>query len=74
MDLILEGPEDDSMGVETFCPNNCNIMIEFVLFDWYSVIYTGWYKKSRTFEKPNKNWRNPRKKNLTEIEPLQLAF
>ena len=24
---------------------------------------TGWHKKTRTFEKPNKNWRNPRKKN-----------
>ena len=23
---------------------------------------TGWHKKKRTFEKPNKNWRNPRKK------------
>jgi len=23
---------------------------------------TGWYKKTGTFEKPNKNWRNPRKK------------
>jgi len=27
-------------------------------------IYTGWHKKTGTFEKPNKNWRNPRKKNL----------
>ena len=37
---------------------------------------TGWHKKTRTFEKPNKNWRNPRKKEnvLTEIKPLQLAF
>ena len=36
---------------------------------------TEWHKKTGTFEKPNKNWRNPRKKNLlTEIEPLQLAF
>jgi len=25
---------------------------------------TGWHKKMGTFEKPNKNWRNPRKKNL----------
>ena len=31
-------------------------------------------QKTWTFEKPNKNWRNPRKKLLTEIEPLQLAF
>jgi len=23
---------------------------------------TGWHKKTGTFEKPNKNWRNPRKK------------
>ena len=23
---------------------------------------TGWHKKTATFEKPNKNWRNPRKK------------
>ena len=35
---------------------------------------TGWYKKTGTFEKPIKNWRNPRKKILTEIEPLQPAF
>jgi len=25
-------------------------------------LYTGWHKKTGTFEKPNKNWRNPRKK------------
>ena len=32
-------------------------------------------QKTVTFENPNKNWRNPRKKKLlTEIEPLQLAF
>ena len=24
--------------------------------------HTGWHKKKGTFEKPNKNWRNPRKK------------
>ena len=30
-------------------------------------------QKTGTFEKPNKNWRN-KKKILTEIEPLQLAF
>ena len=30
-------------------------------------------KKTETFEKPNKNWKNW-KKNLTEIEPLKLAF
>ena len=36
---------------------------------------TEWHKKTGTFEKRNKNWRNPRKKNLlTEIESLQLAF
>ena len=40
MDLILEGPEDDSIGVETFCPKNSNI-IKFVVFDWYSVSYIG---------------------------------
>ena len=27
-----------------------------------TVIYTEWHKKTETFEKPNKNWRNPRKK------------
>ena len=25
-------------------------------------VCTGWHKKTGTFEKPNKNWRNPRKK------------
>jgi len=39
----------------------------------YMLQCTGWYKKTGTFEKPNKNWRN-KKKLLTEIEPLQLAF
>ena len=35
----------------------------------------GWHKKTGTFEKPNKNWRNPKKKKLLiETEPLQLAF
>ena len=32
-------------------------------------------QKNGNFWKPNKNWRNPSKKKLlTEIEPLQLAF
>ena len=36
---------------------------------------TEWHKKNGTFEKPNKNLRNPKKKKiLTEIQPLQLAF
>ena len=39
----------------------------------YIYIYTGRHKKTGTFEKPNKNWRNSTKK-LTEIEPLLLAF
>ena len=39
MDLILEGPEDDSIGVETCCTKNSNIIIKYVVFDWYSVIY-----------------------------------
>ena len=33
VDLILEGPEDDSIGVETCCPKNSNIIIKFVVFD-----------------------------------------
>jgi len=28
----------------------------------YACVCTGWHKKTETFEKPNKNWRNPRKK------------
>ena len=39
LDLILEGPEDDSIGVEICCPRNSNIIINFVVFDCYSVIY-----------------------------------
>ena len=31
-----------------------------VLMHW--TLHTGWHKKTGTFEKPNKNWRNPRKK------------
>ena len=39
------------------------------------LLSTEWHKKTGTFEKPNKNWRNQKKKNvLTETEPLQLAF
>jgi len=26
------------------------------------LLYTEWHKKTGTFEKPNKNWRNPRRK------------
>ena len=33
LDLILEGPEDDSIGVEKCCPKNSNIIINFVVFD-----------------------------------------
>ena len=29
-------------------------------------IYTGWHKKTGTFETPNKNWRNPRKKKFID--------
>ena len=35
---------------------------------------TGWHKKTGTFEKPNKIEEILKKKILTEIEPLQLAF
>ena len=38
LDLILEGSEDDSIRVETCCPINSNIIIKFVVVDWYSVI------------------------------------
>jgi len=38
-------------------------------------VYAGWHKKTGTFENPNKNLRNTRKKNLlTVTEPLQLSF
>ena len=33
LDIILEGPEDDSIGVETCYPKNSNIIIKFVVFD-----------------------------------------
>ena len=33
LDLILEGPENDSTGVETCCPKSSNIIIKFVVFD-----------------------------------------
>ena len=33
LDLILEGPEDDSIGVEICCPKNSNIIMKFVVFD-----------------------------------------
>jgi len=37
-------------------------------------VYTGWHKKTGTFEKPNKIEEIQGKNLLTEIEPLQLAF
>ena len=36
-------------------------------------VYTGWHKKREIVKNPTQNWRN-KKKLLTEIEPLQLAF
>ena len=33
LDLILEGPENDSIWIETCCPQNSNIIIKFVVFD-----------------------------------------
>jgi len=36
---------------------------------------TGDTKKTRTFEKPNKNWRNPRKKNYWQkLNNYNLPF
>ena len=49
MDLILEEPEDDSIGVETCCPKNSNIIVKFVVFDWYSVIYILKIKPNLTY-------------------------
>jgi hypothetical protein len=45
MDLILEGPEDDSIGAETRCPIKSNIIIKFVVFDYNLYMYvntSGW--------------------------------
>ena len=33
LDLFLEEPEDDSIGVETLCLKNSNIIIKFVVLD-----------------------------------------
>jgi hypothetical protein len=33
LDLILEGPEDDLVRVETCCPKNNDIIKSFVVFD-----------------------------------------
>ena len=60
MDLILEGPEDDSIGVETCCPKNSNIIIKIVMFDWYSVIYICMYVNTS-------GWLTLKKKNFHEI-------
>jgi len=38
---------------KAFCPPQSNTILT----------NTGWHKKTGTFEKPNKNWRNPTKKN-----------
>jgi len=38
-------------------------------------VYTDWSKKTETFEKPNKNWRNPRKKIYwKELNHYNLPF
>ena len=68
-------------------PSNCLFIASYGALDkdsihtYFLTIHfsnTEWHKKTGTFEKPNKNWRNPKKKKyiyiLTEIEPLQLAF
>jgi len=39
------------------------------------LLYTEWHKKTGTFEKPNKNWRNPRKKNYRQkLNHYNLPF
>ena len=59
-------------------PGRTNISIQLLtqlLPHFFLVVYL--YRvtqKTGTFEKPNKNLRNTKKKLLTEIEPLQLAF
>ena len=37
-------------------------------------IYIGWHKKTWTFEKPNKNWRNPRKKFIDRKWTITTCF
>jgi len=32
----------------------------------HCAVNTEWHKKTGTFEKPNKNWRNPRKKKFVD--------
>ena len=39
-----------------------NSITFFLTFRGPCIISTEWQKKTGTFEKPNKNWRNPRKK------------
>ena len=59
----------------TVLDENNNHILHFLLGQNISQLNTEWHKNMGTFQKPNKNWRNPRKKKLlTEIEPLQLAF
>ena len=60
-----------------WCMINCRKPVLILISELQlNLINTGWHKKTGTFEKPNKNWRNPKKKKklLTEIETLQLAF
>ena len=45
----------------------------FLLIMQYN--YTEWHKKNGNFEKPNKNWRNPRKKNYWQkLNHYNLPF
>ena len=44
MDIILEGPEDDSIGVETRCSKTLIQQSRIVVFDRYCVIYIDAYK------------------------------
>ena len=66
-------------------PRCANSIPNLIMYDTYSgntnvfsmssIIDIRWYKKTGTFEKPNKNWRNPRKKNYWQkLNHYNLPF
>ena len=69
-DMFMIGTNIAFQINQNFCRKNVcwwgsskYIVVAFDLCEMHSLLaYTGWHKKTGTFEKPNKNWRNPRKK------------
>jgi len=61
---LRDAPTVLSFNNCTLCPHCICVFCIYLRTnsDFCCLQHTGWHKKTGTFEKPNKNWRNPRKK------------